>query len=593
MVIEVLNSLPGTGKTEAAINYINSSGDEKIVFITPFIDECKRILKKCPNKGFYSPTDSGSTKRESFNQLVQDGVSIVATQALFKKFDRNTASLLKDKGYTLIFDEVMEVVKVDSHFEENDFDLYQKLGLIKVKGRKIEWTGGDVSGTSLEPLYDLIKSGDSGNVELIDNNALGWVFPIDVFKSFAKVIVLTYMFEFQPLRYYFDVNNLEYSYIGVIRDDTRGYVFTEKPADSDIGKDLINKVHIYDKTMNDVGRKTYALSASWYGKPNRGTHNAESKRLISHIGSYLKTNQKAPAEKSMWTVYKDKKNRYAPSGYTTSFVPCNCRASNEYINRNTLAYAVNIFMNPYVKTYFEERGCKVNEDGYALSEMIQWVWRSSIRRGGDIWIYIPSIRMRTLMIKWLERLSDGESAWDEKTPIINFDEKPIVDKADRNRLMKYFNVLEKFKPYDVIPGYGYVSVDQIAGYYKTTVDAVRAAIVYLTYEVTGEDFIIVPQKDFLFKVDGAYYKGNLAIYENNGVTTKVKSTGIKLYYPTVLFRVGLVLDCPEAAWMRNYILLKDGKNAAEFEPELDIREDSDEDNEDFGTEQILEIDGDS
>jgi len=36
-----------------------------------------------------------------------------------------------------------------------------------------------------------------------------------------------------------------------------------------------------------------------------------------------------------------------------------------------------------------------------LSELIQWVWRSAIRDGNSINIYIPSSRMRNLFIEWL------------------------------------------------------------------------------------------------------------------------------------------------------------------------------------------------
>ncbi|MNV94303.1 hypothetical protein D3C71_1890860 [compost metagenome] len=44
---------------------------------------------------------------------------------------------------------------------------------------------------------------------------------------------------------------------------------------------------------------------------------------------------------------------------------------------------------------------------YALSELIQWIWRSSIRKDirnknkGDVWIYIASLRMLNLFIDWL------------------------------------------------------------------------------------------------------------------------------------------------------------------------------------------------
>lgn len=38
---------------------------------------------------------------------------------------------------------------------------------------------------------------------------------------------------------------------------------------------------------------------------------------------------------------------------------------------------------------------------YALSEMLQWIWRSRIRNGEEINIYVASKRMRGLLIRWM------------------------------------------------------------------------------------------------------------------------------------------------------------------------------------------------
>ena len=53
-------------------------------------------------------------------------------------------------------------------------------------------------------------------------------------------------------------------------------------------------------------------------------------------------------------------------------------------------------------------GIAVDGDGYALSEMLQFIWRSAIRDGKEIWVYIPSIRMRSLLKEWIEANSSGE-----------------------------------------------------------------------------------------------------------------------------------------------------------------------------------------
>ena len=108
---------------------------------------------------------------------------------------------------------------------------------------------------------------------------------------------------------------------------------------------------------------------------------------------------------SMWTAFKAQKDRITPNGFKNCFVSCSCRATNEYREKKNLAYCVNIFFNPFLKRYFEEHGCVVDEDKYALSEMIQWIWRSAIRDGYEINIYIPSKRMRNLLTNWLNEVS--------------------------------------------------------------------------------------------------------------------------------------------------------------------------------------------
>ena len=45
---------------------------------------------------------------------------------------------------------------------------------------------------------------------------------------------------------------------------------------------------------------------------------------------------------------------------------------------------------------------EVDDDMYSLSTMIQWIWRSRIRDGGEINVYVPSLRMRTLFENWLD-----------------------------------------------------------------------------------------------------------------------------------------------------------------------------------------------
>ena len=77
----------------------------------------------------------------------------------------------------------------------------------------------------------------------------------------------------------------------------------------------------------------------------------------------------------------------------------NARATNDHSHKASLAYAVNVFCSPILKGYFEDMGIEVREDLFALSEMLQWVWRSRIRQDPPqpITLYVPAERMRDLL----------------------------------------------------------------------------------------------------------------------------------------------------------------------------------------------------
>lgn len=104
----------------------------------------------------------------------------------------------------------------------------------------------------------------------------------------------------------------------------------------------------------------------------------------------------------MWTTFKDYRNRLKGKGYSNQFVSYNCRSTNDYDDRFNLAYCVNVYLHPGITQFFKQRGINIDEDLYGLSEMIQWIWRSRIRKGENINIYIPSIRMRNLLIAWMK-----------------------------------------------------------------------------------------------------------------------------------------------------------------------------------------------
>lgn len=75
----------------------------------------------------------------------------------------------------------------------------------------------------------------------------------------------------------------------------------------------------------------------------------------------------------------------------------NARATNRYRDRRYLAYMVNLFPSPIYYNFFQDKGVAPDKDRWSLSMMVQWIWRSAIRDGKEITIYVPSGRMRGLL----------------------------------------------------------------------------------------------------------------------------------------------------------------------------------------------------
>ena len=52
----VADSICGSGKTQAAIEYINTAPvHTRFLYVTPYITEIERIITSCPNVDFHTP----------------------------------------------------------------------------------------------------------------------------------------------------------------------------------------------------------------------------------------------------------------------------------------------------------------------------------------------------------------------------------------------------------------------------------------------------------------------------------------------------------------------------------------------------------
>ncbi|AYF11305.1 hypothetical protein [Bacillus subtilis] len=400
--VKVIDSIMGSGKTSAAIDMINNSGtDENFIFITPYLDEVDRIKKSISSKQIYEPKvkkkgDKTQYKFESFHELLSQNKNIVATHNLFKNANDETKELILSGNYTLILDEVMEVVE-QLRVKKHDLTTLFESKLIYVEGGFVKW---NEEKKDYETRYDDIRDmALNNNLMYFKDNILIWNFPADIFKLFKEVYILTYMFDAQIQRYYYDINNIKYQkYVSEFIDGQYRFTKHNTEYESILKAQLRNKIKIYEGNLNTVGQLDYSLSSNWYKNKSPYT----IKKVKNNVFNYFNNIVKSSSDEAMWTTYSEHKNKVKGNGYTKGFVSCNARATNDFKHKKHLVYTINRYVNTVLYNYFKEKyQITIDQDAFALSELVQWIWRSAIRDGEEITLYIPSLRMRELLIEWL------------------------------------------------------------------------------------------------------------------------------------------------------------------------------------------------
>ena len=439
-IIKVVDAHCGAGKSSFAIQTINQSPDKRFIYCSPFLSELKRIIGSTGSNRFHEPEfqiedskthyKTHSTKLESFHALLRAHADIASTHSNFLNANEETMALLKDAHYTLFLDEVLDVVQrfdaISSvancerqKTDEEDLVNLLNCGYIQIppESGQVQWTGNQWAQFS-----ELERLSNKGKVYCAKNSMLLNVFPPEIFSLFEEVYVFTYCFFGTPLRAYFDKYDIPYEVVSVERVDEE-YRLTDYNAEAEYAfrQTVKSLISIY------TGKTKYnntALSRSWMEKASEKA----LKRLSAGAEYFFHTIARAKCKDAMWTCFAPFRKKLQPKGYVwtrwfneaerglkeaekekinkkrSCFVPCNARASNDYRDRRALAYMLNLYPPAELEAFFTCIGKRVSfsRDEYALQSLIQWIFRSRIRDGKPIDLFLPSIRMQKLLIGWMD-----------------------------------------------------------------------------------------------------------------------------------------------------------------------------------------------
>jgi hypothetical protein len=426
--VEVLDAMCGTGKTYNLFKFISDNPAERYLYVTPMLSEVSsrpaEELAKFGDRGiiFCEPTGEGfKTKGDHLLELLKDGQNIICTHSLFQLLEESGRDSVRKYGYIIIIDEelgMIEPLRKDVLATEDAKPLVQKGSITIEKDGQVVWKDANW-GVGSSAFAQARKMADAGSLYANKNGTFFNVqLPTELIRAAKRVIVATYLFEGSIFHAFLKVKGVEYkpfAFDGMeLRDEHAAKAallnrieFVDAPAARDR---LYRRLRL---PMDDLAARVTngALSHSWYA--------SASQDKLTEVGNHIRNIARQMEVRANDLIYTlpssavgKRGNRWIKRGRLVkvkSYGPETCylhkgaRATNDYAERTAAIHAYNRYLHPAIKTYLEDHGAKISDDTFALAEMIQWLFRTAIRKPDQskIKLHIVSPRMQKIFLDWL------------------------------------------------------------------------------------------------------------------------------------------------------------------------------------------------
>lgn len=392
----------GSGKTTRLINSFRE--DRNYLVVTPLLSEVDRIVNGAPVSFQQPQAKGGITKREHLRELLTWRKNVATTHALYTDLAAVAREGLLD-DYHIIIDEVPEVAKqFDGKSPKSWEEFYINDGYAEVapSGLVSPTAKWDADHEAVMDTLDIkiYQTAKAGCLYRLEDCFFMWALPVELLSTGAAITVFTYQSQGSLLIPYLQKMGIETS-IKTCRE-------TEVAFKSN-ARDLITVDTI--SALDD-----FALSATAQ-KSTKIKHGKLGKKVATALKNLrARELRQVPDDKILVTCLKD--NWFANGkGYDTqnpkpapfssgsnmfrgvTWLSNTTRGTNEYSDCSHMIYLWDQNPNPYVAKWLGM--AKVEKDAFALTELIQWVWRSRVRKGEPITLYLPSKRMRKIFLDWL------------------------------------------------------------------------------------------------------------------------------------------------------------------------------------------------
>lgn len=252
--IHIVDSVMGTGKTQACIAWMRQHPEQKYLYVTPYLDECSRIQASAPELDFQQPQEN-KTKSADLLRLLSEGKNITTTHELLSLMKDSDVEYIKKFKYILFLDEELSCIE-NLSIESADLDFLMKNNFVQVEQntKEVRWTNPDNKKSKLIGHYkeDIQRKPHY----LVKDNVLMWLFQLDVLKAFESVYILTFLFSSSIMAGYLINNDVSFDFChvenGSFADGYKRVTQEEKASFKEL-------IEIYEGSYND----------NWYGKTRK------------------------------------------------------------------------------------------------------------------------------------------------------------------------------------------------------------------------------------------------------------------------------------------------------------------------------------
>lgn len=411
--IHILDYICGTGKSTYMLNKLKEISAPRFIYISCLLSEIEeRVQEELAHLDVCIPSDECGTKSEDVLEALKQGRNIAATHSLFLRFNKESIKYMKDWEYILIVDEVLDFITPYRKYSSQDVKDLINLNQIAVDKQN----NGRVKVTQdFKGYYSELKEySEKGLVyaSTSDFMVFNLQIPPDVIKASKECYVLTYLYDSSEMQRFLTLHNIDYKHMDVPELKQRELIIKSTL------KENINLITI--KAADEVIRslrstRNTALSHNWWS-----TKKDKAEEYLKKIDYWLVNNKRrtdfyftAPKEvfevkglatKRSLNIKFLKKQTELDDTEHRLWLASSTKATNDYADRELCLFLMNTYPNIGLQKYFEQYCTPLDHDRYALSEIVQFIFRGSIRTGKPMDLYIGSPRMKEIFIKWLDSI---------------------------------------------------------------------------------------------------------------------------------------------------------------------------------------------